>query len=216
MENLTLSSLDKPPEIYLHGYHSFIRIPPFSFLFSIFPITALAGLQHLSFFIGLLTLQTALQHSWARIMPPPHLCVHTTPCPWKSLIPFIKTSLELLHPCVASFLFCISPQAPEIAALAPALVLFFYLFCVNTAHTYKCAHGQPHSVFIRVRIEACWWFKHCKHVLNGCLPHSVGDVIPCAAWAKFNILHMQAAKRVVEHRKTYDQKKAIQHWLWHR
>ena len=66
-------------EIPLYGSHSFLLFPfpPFSFLFFIFPITALAELQNLSFFNGLLTLQTALQHSGARIAPPPHLCVHT-------------------------------------------------------------------------------------------------------------------------------------------
>lgn len=65
-------------------------------------------------------------------------------------------------------------------------------------------------------MEACRRFKHCKQVLNGCLLHSVGDVSLSVGRAKFNILHMQAAKKFVVHKKkTYDQKKAIQHWLWH-
>lgn len=84
-------------------------------------------------------------------MPPPHLCVHTTPCPSKSPIPFAKTSLEHPRPRVASFLLCIFNRSPTDCCLtpSPALVIFLYLFCVNTAYTYKCAHGQPHSVFIR-------------------------------------------------------------------
>lgn len=77
---------------------------PVFFLFFIFPITALAELQRLSFFIGLLTLQTALQHSWARIMPPPHLCVYTTPCPLKSSDTLYKDLPGTSSP---SFLLCI-------------------------------------------------------------------------------------------------------------
>lgn len=89
-------------------FFSFYSHSPIFFLFSIFfSTTALAELQRLSFFIGLLTLQTALQHSWVRIMPPPHLCVYGTPYPSKSLKPFTKTSLEHPHLCVTSFLFCI-------------------------------------------------------------------------------------------------------------
>lgn len=41
--------------------------------------------------------------------------------------------------------------AAQIPSLPPALVIFLYLLCVNTAHTYKCAHGQRRSVFIRAR-----------------------------------------------------------------
>ena len=87
-------------------FFSFIPIPPFSFFSPFFSITALADFQHLSFFIGLLTLQTALQHSWAWTMPPPpHLCVHTTPCPSKTLWypsqrpPRNILALVLLHSC---------------------------------------------------------------------------------------------------------------------
>lgn len=38
------------------------------------------------------------------------------------------------------------------ASLCPALAL--YLLCVNSAHMYKCVHGQPRSVFIWARMEA--------------------------------------------------------------
>lgn len=147
-------------------------------------------------------------------MPLPHLCVHTTPCSRTSPIPFTKTSLEDGRPCPAPFLL-----PPQIAALPPALLIFrLSVLCKHSVRTHTSVHVVGYLLCLHERgREACWRFKHCKHFLNGCLLQCVGDVILCAANAKFRIQHMQAVKRPITHRekKTYDQKKAITHWLQH-
>lgn len=64
------------------------------------------------------------------------LCTPTTPCPSKHLDTLCKdlpgTSSPSCH-CVP--VLCLT-TALRIAVLPPALVIFLYLFCVNTAHTY--------------------------------------------------------------------------------
>lgn len=139
-----------------------------------------------------------------------HLCVHTTHFLSKSVIPFAEYLPGTSSP-LRCFIFVPHlTKSPQIAALPPLPALPTLVFislsvlckrCIHTVH--KRAHGQPRSVFTRAATDACRWFKHGKHILNGCLLHSVGDVITCAPWAKFNILHMQDATR----RKTYDQKR---------
>lgn len=106
-----------------------VPIPPFSFLFFIFPISALAELQNLIFFNGLLTLQTASQHSGARITPPPHLCVHQLHlAPQNTWIPFAKTSQERPRPHVTAFLFCVWPLPCGLQSYLLPWLYFFICF----------------------------------------------------------------------------------------
>lgn len=62
------------------------------------------------------------------------------------LIPFMRTWQA--QP-LCSFIPVLYHLQPQTTDLTPALDIFLYLFCVNTAHTYKWAHGQPRSVFIQ-------------------------------------------------------------------
>lgn len=142
------------------------------------------------------------------------LCTHYT-FPFPNLLYPLQRDLPGTSSPLRCFLFVpYLTKSPQIAALPPLPALPTLVFislsvlCKRCIHMVcKRAHGQLHSVFTRAGTEACQWFKHGKHILNGCLLHSVGDVITCAPWAKFNILHMQVAKRDATRRKTYDQKR---------
>lgn len=69
------------------------------------------------------------------------------------------------------------------------------------AHMRVCARGRTHSVFTAAGAEACWWFEHCKHILNGYVLCRGDDVMLCVDWAKFN-------------RKTHEQTEAMQSPQW--
>ena len=173
--------MDKPPEISLYGYHSFLLCPfPRFLLFSIFfhPCFGRTPTPK-AFPLACWLYKRLYGNSWASMLPTPHLCIHTHLDPKKLWYLLQRPLWNILTLVLLQSCSVFNHKLRRLQPLPPALVKFLYLLCVNTAHTHKCAHGQPHCVFTRASIEACRWFKHCKHVLNGCLLHSVGDVIPC-------------------------------------
>lgn len=119
----------------------------------------------------------ALQNLWYPLQIPP----------WKIL------GLMLLYP------FSIFNHISTYCSLISLWPWVFSLsvLCKHCLCRQVCTWPGLLSVFIRVGIEACWRLERYKHVLNGCLLLSVGDVILCAA--KFSSLHMQMASRATSH-----------------
>lgn len=145
MESVKLSSMDNTPEISLYGSHSFLFFTFPRFLFFIFPIIALEGLQHLSFFIVLLTLQTALQHSRSRIMPPPHLCVHTTPCPSKVWYPLQRPPWNILALVLLHSVFNHNPTDYSLTSCSGYISLS--VLCKHCAHIQVCTWSATFCVY---------------------------------------------------------------------
>lgn len=146
MVSVKLPSMDNTPGISLYGSHSFL----------LFPFPRFLPFLHFSHHCFGRAPTTKLFHLPADStnsfysIPEQESCLLLTSVYTLHLYPLskpsTKTSQQHPRPRVASFLFCIRPQLHKIAALPPALVIFLYLFCVNT---YECAHGQLRSVFIR-------------------------------------------------------------------
>lgn len=121
----------------------FLSVDPILFFCShspvFFPFLHFSGaeLQNLSLFNGLLTLQTALQHSRGQNHTSSSpLCTPAAPCPSKHLDTLYKDLPGTSSPsCRCVPVLCLT-TALQIAVLPPTLVIFLYLFCVNTAHTY--------------------------------------------------------------------------------
>lgn len=133
-------------------------------------------------------------------MPPPHLCVHATPLP--SLKTLYKDLPATSPPSRCFIPVLYSTTTPQDCSLTSCSgYISLSVLC-------KHIRVRTWSATFCVYTSRGWRrFKHCKQVLNGCLLHSVGDVSLSVGRAKFNILHMQAAKKFVVHKKKHMTKK---------